>query len=207
MTTIRLLAAGTALGACLVLGACGASSNDHDMGSMASPSATSAPRSPSSTAPTGGAHDDADVTFASRMIPHHEQAIEMSDVLLAKGSVDPEVTALAQRIKDAQGPEVARMSGWLAGWGADPTPSSKGGMEGMGDGMMNPSDLDALRNATGDRAAHLFLTGMVKHHRGAVAMAQTELASGQDADAKQLAQDIITTQQAEIAEMNRLLGG
>jgi uncharacterized protein (DUF305 family) len=130
----------------------------------------------------------------------------MSDMLLAKSGVDPEVTALAQRIKAAQGPEVARMSGWLAGWGADPSPSSMGGMAGMGDGTMSSSDLDALEKANGDRAAHLFLTGMVEHHRGAVAMARTELGSGQDADAKKLAQDIITAQESEIAEMTRLLG-
>jgi uncharacterized protein (DUF305 family) len=206
MITMKLLAAGGVLGACLALGACGSSSHDHQQGSTASPSATSAPTSSSSAAPAGRAHNDADVTFASMMIPHHDQAIEMSDMLLAKSGIDPEVTALAQRIKAAQGPEVARMSGWLAGWGADPSPSSMGGMAGMGDGTMSSSDLDALEKANGDRAAHLFLTGMVEHHRGAVAMARTELGSGQDADAKKLAQDIITAQQSEIAEMTRLLG-
>jgi uncharacterized protein (DUF305 family) len=60
------------------------------------------------------------VKFASMMIPHHNQAIEMSDILLAKDDIDAEVTALAQKIKVAQGPEVAQMSGWLVGWGEDP---------------------------------------------------------------------------------------
>ena len=58
--------------------------------------------------------------FTSMMIPHHNQAIEMSDLLLAKNDIDPKVSALAQRIKAAQGPEVAQMSGWLNGWGEDP---------------------------------------------------------------------------------------
>ena len=140
------------------------------------------------------------------MIPHHNQAIEMSNMLLAKDGIDPKVTALAQKIKAAQGPEVAQMSGWLAGWGSNPSPSSMGDMGGMGDGLMNQADMDALNTATGDQAAQLFLTGMIKHHQGAVAMAQTELDSGQNAEAKKLAQDIITAQKAEITEMNQLLG-
>src|SRR4051812_38371695 len=103
-------------------------------------------------------------------------------------------------IKAAQGPEVAQMSGWLAGWGQKPSPSSMGGMEGMnhGDGTMSQADMDALKAATGDkRAAKLFLTGMMKHHQGAVTMAQTELDSGQNPDAKALAQNMITSQKAE----------
>jgi uncharacterized protein (DUF305 family) len=103
------------------------------------------------------------------MIPHHNQAIEMSDMLLAKSGIDPKVTALAQKIKAAQGPEVAQMSGWLAGWGQNPSPSM-GGMAGMdhGDGTMSKVDMDALETATGDKAAQLFVTGMIKHHQGAI---------------------------------------
>ena len=58
----------------------------------------------------------ADVKFAQTMIPHHEQAIEMSDILLAKSGIDPEVTKLAQQIKDAQGPEMTTMTGLLTAW-------------------------------------------------------------------------------------------
>ena len=206
MIKTKLLAASGALAAALVLGACGSSSGGHDMGSMSSPSTSSAPSASSTAAPASGPHNDADVTFASMMIPHHNQAIEMSNMLLAKGGIDPKVTALAQKIKAAQGPEVAQMSGWLSGWGSNPSPSSMGDMGGMGDGLMNQADMDALNTATGDQAAQLFLTGMIKHHQGAVAMAQTELDSGQNAEAKKLAQDIITAQKAEITEMNQLLG-
>lgn len=208
MIKTKLLAASGALAASLVLGACGSASGGHDMGSMSSPSTSSAPSASSAAAPASGPHNDADVTFASMMIPHHNQAIEMSNMLLGKEGIDPKVTALAEKIKAAQGPEVAQMSGWLAGWGANPSPSSMGGMEGMdhGDGLMSQADMDALNTATGDQAAQLFLTGMIKHHQGAVAMAQTELDSGQNAEAKKLAQDIITAQKAEITEMNQLLG-
>ena len=205
MTKLKPVAAAGALAASLVLGACGSSSNGHDMGSMSSPSTSSAPSASSTATPASGPHTEADVTFASMMIPHHNQAIEMSDMLLAKSGIDAQVTALAQKIKAAQGPEVAQMSGWLAGWGQNPSPSSMGGMN-HGDGMMNQADMDALKAATGDKATQLFLTGMIKHHQGAVTMAQTELDSGQNPDAKALAQNIIAAQKAEITEMNQLLG-
>jgi uncharacterized protein (DUF305 family) len=62
--------------------------------------------------------------FAQMMIPHHQQAIEMSDILLAMDGIDPRVTELATQIKAAQAPEIARMSGWLAGWGQNPSPAT-----------------------------------------------------------------------------------
>jgi uncharacterized protein (DUF305 family) len=150
---------------------------DHGSSSSASaaPSTSAAAPSGSST-PAAGPHNDADVRFAARMIPHHNQAIEMSDILLAKANADPKVTALAQKIKAAQGPEVAQMTGWLLGWGEDP---STGGMHhGDDDGMMSQAEMDALRNATGPEATQLFLDGMIKHHTGAIAMARTELKEG-----------------------------
>lgn len=120
------------------------------------------------------------------------------------------MTELARQIKAAQGPEITQMSGWLAGWGEDPSPMAMdhdmgGDMGGdMGDGMMTQAEMDALEQATGDGAARLFLKGMIKHHEGAILMAQEELADGQNTEAKQLAQQIIDDQLAEIATMNRL---
>jgi len=201
MTKMKLLAAGGALAASLVLGACGSSGGN--MGSMSSPSTSISPSASSTVAPASGTHNNADVTFASDMIPHHNQAIVMSNLLLAKSGIDPKVSALAHKIKAAQGPEVAQMSGWLAGSGSNPSPSMMGG---MGGGTMSQADMDALKNANGAQATNLFLTGMIRHHQGAVTMAQTALGSGQNPDAKKLAQDIVTAQKAEITEMNRLLG-
>ena len=71
--------------------------------------------------------------------------------------------------------------------------------------MMSQADMDALKNANGAEAARLFLTGMIAHHQGAITMAKDELANGQNPEAKQLAQDIIDAQQAEITTMNQLL--
>lgn len=208
MTKLKLLAASSALAVSLVVASCGSSGSSQGA-APPTPTSSSAPSASSAATASTGAHNDADVTFASSMIPHHRQAIEMADMILGKDGIDAKVTDLATRIKAAQTPEITQMSGWLSAWGADPSLSSAGGMGGMGgmgDGMMNQADMDALGSATGAQAAKLFLTGMVKHHQGAVAMAQTELDQGQNAEAKTLAQNIITSQQAEITEMNQLLG-
>jgi uncharacterized protein (DUF305 family) len=209
----RALRLGLAAAAAVTLTSlAGCANNDAaNMPGMDHSSSSSTPAGPSSSAaapPATGAtavgpHNDTDVTFATMMIPHHQQAIEMSDMILAKDGIDPAVTELARQIKDAQAPEISQMSGWLAGWGANPSPS----MSGMdhGGGLMDPADMEALENANGAEAAKLFLTGMVKHHQGAIAMAQTEVSGGQNPEAKKLAQAIITSQQAEIEKMNTLL--
>ena len=191
-----------------VTGLTGCSSNDMstmpgmDHGSSGSPSAASSPAATGT--PAAGPHNDADVMFAQAMIPHHQQAVAMSDMILAKDGIDAKVTDLATQIKAAQAPEIAQMSGWLAGWGENPSPSM--GMDhDMGGGMMSQADMDALDQATGKDAARLFLTGMITHHKGAITMAQDEVANGQNPEAIALAQKIITDQQAEITTMNQLL--
>ncbi len=160
-------------------------------------------------------HNDADVMFAQHMIPHHEQAIEMSDVVLAKKGIDPRVTDLATEIKAAQGPEIKQMQDWLGQWGNPPMPpmateEGHGGhdMEGMsGDemGMMSDEEMTALNNAKGVEVSRLFLTGMITHHEGAIAMAQTEIEDGKFAPAVELARAIVKSQQAEIDTMKGIL--
>ena len=150
-------------------------------------------------------HDDADVAFATGMVPHHRQAVQMSDVLLTKSGLDPDVVALASRIKAEQAPEIDEMNGWLSAWGAPAVTGDAGGMAGMGDGMMTPEQMAAFGSARGRTAQTLFLQGMITHHQGALAMASTELAQGKNADAQALARSITTSQQAEIDQMTQLL--
>lgn len=144
----------------------------------------------------------ADVMFASMMKEHHAQAIEMSDTLLRKDGVDERVVALAEEIKDAQEPEIQKMDQWLDEWGADTS-----GMEGMdhGDGMMSDADMQALEDATGADAGRLFLEQMIRHHEGAVEMAQEEVDNGQNSEAVALAEAIIAAQTSEISEMEEIL--
>lgn len=148
--------------------------------------------------------DDADVMFASMMIVHHEQAIEMSDIVLAASGIDPAVTELAQRIKAAQGPEIEQLEVWLDEWGVSSDDRDASGMD-HGDGMMSAGDLTALRNADGSEASRLFLEQMIMHHEGAVEMAQTQVDEGSDPEAVELAQTIIDAQTDEIQEMKDLL--
>ena len=145
-----------------------------------------------------------DTMFTTMMIPHHEQAIEMVDVLLAKDGVDPGVLALAERIKAAQAPEIALMESWLAAWGM-PSQSGMGGMDHGGSGMMSEDDMQALEKASGSAAGTIFLNHMINHHLGAIDMAQPVIIDGADPDVIALAQDIIDNQTAEIAEMRALL--
>ncbi|WP_371413054.1 DUF305 domain-containing protein [Mycolicibacterium sp. GF69] len=205
--------AAAAVAAALALSACSNSSqSEHDMSSMTT-SATATP-SPSASASEGAqpqAHNDADVTFAQGMIPHHQQAIEMSDMLLAKQGIDPRVVSLANKIKAEQDPEIQQLQSWLSEWGVSSTTSPGGGMPGhdmgnMGDGgMMTEQDMTALRNAQGVEASRLFLTQMIEHHRGAIAMAQTEVDNGQFAPAIEMARSIMTSQQKEIETMEQIL--
>lgn len=160
--------------------------------------------SPSVSADASEAND-ADKMFAAMMIPHHEQAIEMSDVLLAKDGVDEKVATLAQEIKAAQGPEIEQLQGWLDAWGVDPSHGDMG-HGGHGDGMMTDDDMAALEAVPGEEASRLFLEQMIVHHEGAVEMAETEVKQGADADAVALAQRIIDAQTAEIQLMRELLG-
>jgi len=143
----------------------------------------------------------ADVHFNMMMIPHHEQAIEMADVILAADGISAEVTDLATRIKAAQAPEIDQMSAWLEARGYPSDDSSMG----PGHGMMSDDDVDQLRGLDGVAAERLFLTQMIEHHRGAIEMANDEISAGRDAETIALSQSIVLSQTAEIAEMQALL--
>ena len=154
-------------------------------------------------APSASAsYNEADIVFAQGMLPHHQGAVAMSDVVLAKDGIDQMVLDLATEIKAAQEPEIAQLTQWLTAWGADE--SGMSGMEGM-DGTMSSDDMTALQNASGVEASKLFLEQMTIHHQGAVDMAQTELNDGQNADAQAMATTIVTTQTDEIAVMKDIL--
>lgn len=185
--------------------ACGAS----DTGSSASDPAPSA--TPASD------HNQADIGFLQGMIPHHAQAIEMSDLALER-SDNPRVVDLARRINAAQGPEIEQMEGLLQQWGVEAAGGGEsgggedhgghGGGHGGGgghEGMLSEEELMALEAAEGAEFDRLFLNGMIAHHRGAVVSSQAELGEGQSPEAKELAQAIIDAQEAEIAEMEQLL--
>lgn len=158
----------------------------------------------SSSAPATAGHNAADTMFTQGMIPHHAQAVDMSDVMLKKQGLDGRITALATTIKAAQAPEIEKMTGWLNTWNE---PTQMAGGHSMGNGMMGDDDLKKLDAAQGTAAATLFLKQMITHHEGAVMMAKTEISQGRNADAIKLSKSIVASQEAEIQEMNTLLAG
>lgn len=143
-----------------------------------------------------GAFSSTDLMFAEMMIPHHEQALEMSALALSN-STNPDVLELAEEIQSAQEPEIAQMRSWGA------TGESHAGHQ--MDGMLSDAEVAALASATGAEFDRLFLEGMIKHHEGAIDMAQMVLASEND-EVRALGEQIVETQQAEIARMQELLG-
>jgi uncharacterized protein (DUF305 family) len=222
MKITDVAAAATTLTAALVLTACG--------GGAPAPSSTDAPAG----AAISAEHDQADIAFAQGMIPHHQQAVEMSGLATDRAGSD-DVRRLAGEIEQAQGPEIAQMQAFLTAWGA-PAPGAVPGMdhesmghgsmghESMGHGpdrngvsqggtdhggmagMMTPEQMGRLEQATGPEFDRMFLEMMIAHHEGAVQMAQTELADGTNPEATALAQRILDSQEAEIAEMREFLG-
>jgi uncharacterized protein (DUF305 family) len=204
MKSLKFSAA--AVAAAITLSGCGGGSGSGTTPS--SPASASASAQSTSTTAAAAEHNAADTMFAQTMIPHHAQAVEMSDVLLGKKGIPTDVMALAQRIKAAQTPEIETMRGWLKSWNepseAGPGHDMSTHGPGMG-GMMSDADMKKLDAAQGTAAAKLFLTQMTAHHRGAIMMAETEESSGQYRDAIALAKAIVTAQQKEIQEMKDLL--
>jgi uncharacterized protein (DUF305 family) len=184
----------------LVLAGC--SSNDMgNMGSMSSPTTSG-----SAAAAPAGQHNEADVAFTQGMIPHHEGAIEMAKLVQGR-TTNAKIVELASRIEKAQDPEIVTMKGWLKAWGAE---AASGSMPGMNHGssmpgMTDPQEMAKLEQAKNADFDKVFLDMMIKHHQGAIDMANTEVKNGSSAEAKKLAQQIIESQQAEITEMKGLL--
>lgn len=155
--------------------------------------------------PAAGGQADAD--FAQMMIVHHQGALEMAQLAVEKASSE-DVRALGEKIAAAQGPEIETMSGWLEAWGEESPDEMGGGMD-HGDMDMGSTgqeevmaELEGLSGVDFDRR---FLELMIEHHRGAIEMAEAQLAEGENEEALQLARKIIDDQTAEIDEMGNML--
>lgn len=178
-------------------------------GSPAAPPATS-PTTSAATSQTTQ-HNDADVAFLQGMLPHHSQAVAMSQ-LVAGHTSNPKVIDLANQIAQAQGPEITQMQGFLQSWNVPAAPSGDiAGMPGMNKagsampGMMSDQQMQQLGTVDGATFDTMWLQMMTAHHTGAVTMAQTELRDGQSTEAKSLAQRILNAQRVEITSMKQLL--
>ncbi|MGW4826718.1 DUF305 domain-containing protein [Amycolatopsis japonica] len=195
MTSSKLVGAAlAALASFAVLTGCASSdtaSTGHDMSTVKAPD------------PQQASHNQADVTFAQGMIPHHEQALAMAKLVDGR-TRNAKVVDLAARIQKAQDPEIQQLNGLLKGWGVAPSGEHSG--HGPAAGMMTEDDLAKLGKAKDAAFDKQWLEMMVKDHEGALEMAKTALQQGSNAEVKALAQKVIDGQQAEITEMRALLG-
>ncbi|MBC2644848.1 MULTISPECIES: DUF305 domain-containing protein [unclassified Rhodococcus (in: high G+C Gram-positive bacteria)] len=210
----RFVLSAAAVSGVLVLAGCSdnSSGGGHDMSQMSNNTSGT-----TTAAVEANAFNNADVMFLQMMYPHHAQAVEMANMVEGR-STNPQVLDLAKNIAAAQGPEMEQMTALLAQRGmAVPSTDASGGMSGMNhggtsapangtmSGMMTPEQMTELAGKSGADFDTAWLNMMIEHHTGAIEMAQTELADGENADAKQLATDIVGAQQAEITTMTALL--
>ncbi len=199
----RYLTASAALAATLVLAACG---NDNDTAADSGSGMHGGGHNATTAAPSASsaASNQEDIAFLTSMKPHHQQAVEMSDMVLATAPPAP-VAELARQVKAAQDPEIKQIEQMLTALGQPIDSAASGGHMGDHGGMMSDAEMTALKNAKGTEAARLYLTGMIKHHKGAIEAAETELKDGKYEPARQLAMTIAKDQTAEITKMEQLL--
>ncbi|WP_239589868.1 DUF305 domain-containing protein [Streptomyces aureoverticillatus] len=210
--------------AVLVLGACDSGSSSDSGSKAKSPSSTGpsviAPGKPGETAATLSAEDaakkrtdddspnSADFEYVEKMIPHHAQALEMTE-LAPKRAKSTKVKRLAERITAAQKPEIGAMERWQKAYAKKGKPGAKSpkpGHDGHHDhagmpGMATPAQLKQLRAAKGEAFDQLFLKLMITHHTGAVTMATDALSQGNNLLVEEMANDVVAQQTSEISRM------
>jgi uncharacterized protein (DUF305 family) len=155
-------------------------------------------------------HNAADTAFARNMVAHHKQAVQMAQ-MVPTNTTNQQVIALANEITARQVPEIQAFTAWLMQWQDTQDTQDTHGAQGRDSrgmpGMVDQATMGRLQSLTGAEFDRLWLTSMIGNHRGAVAMAQDELAHGRNADVMYLARTIIANQQAEIDRMQQMLGG
>ncbi len=170
---------------------------------------------PPSTRATLPPRSPADVRFMQGMIMHHAQAVEMT-ALIESHTVNKNLRSLGARISSSQSDEIKFMKRWLEARG-EPISPMMPEMPGMDmsshpmalmPGMLTPKQMAALKEAKGEEFDHLFLTGMIQHHNGALIMVKDlfdTAGAGQDAELFNFATDVDSGQRAEIRIMQTTL--
>uniref|UniRef100_A0A832GZ20 DUF305 domain-containing protein n=1 Tax=Oscillatoriales cyanobacterium SpSt-402 TaxID=2282168 RepID=A0A832GZ20_9CYAN len=156
----------------------------------------------------GPADESFDLRFIDAMIPHHEGAVAMAQEALEKSS-RPEIKELAQAIINAQEQEISELKEWRTAWypnaGDEPMMYSAemGHMMPMTEEMRSSMMMDDDLGAADDQFDLRFINAMIPHHQGAIDMAQQALEKGDRSEIKELAQNIIDSQQQEIDQMQQ----
>lgn len=132
--------------------------------------------------------------FIQEMIPHHQEAIDTSKVVLAQ-TQDSELKKFAQDVIDAQTREVTQMKGWLKSWFNEEYVTNSNYMPMMGD----------LSKFEGKALDKMYVEGMIRHHQGAIDMARKVLILNPRPEVKNMADDIISAQQTEVDTLQQWL--
>jgi uncharacterized protein (DUF305 family) len=148
-------------------------------------------------------HNAADVAFAQHMIPHHQQALDMAD-MVPTHTTNPTLRTVAIHIKADQQAEIVTLNGFLARWNEPVHNHHDHGSMSM-QGMVDTETMTTLPSLTGSDFDTLWITSMIGHHQGAIEMAQDEIAHGENPDAIKAAQIIVVSQEREIAFMRDTL--
>ncbi|NLE81759.1 MAG: DUF305 domain-containing protein [Rhodococcus sp.] len=218
-TRIKIAFAAGSAAAALVVAGCSDGNGDDMTDAGQASSATSAVASAegeTESADSSTAHNQADVAFLQMMYPHHEQAVEMAAMVDGR-TTNEQIIDLASEIEAAQGPEMEQMTALLEQFG-EPAPTGTGhsmdmdhggghGEDGGMSGMMSEGEMTELANMSGAEFDTMWLEMMIVHHQGAIDMAETELAAGENTEAKDMANAIVDVQQSEITTMQDLLQG
>lgn len=174
----------------------------HDMAGMAGMSGMDAPV----TIPKGALYTAADVHFMQGMIAHHAQAIFMSRLAASHGA-NPRLVRFANKIDQSQMAEIRLMQEWLVANGQT-APDTSSYHHVMMQGMLTAEQIKTLEAARGPEFDAHFLTMMIQHHEGALAMVSELMATpgaAQDVDVSVFANDVVNVQTAEIGAMRQML--
>jgi uncharacterized protein (DUF305 family) len=200
----RVAAALAAGAAAVLLAACGGSADSSGDGGAGS----GIPETPVITGEPAG-HNADDIAFATAMIPHHQQAIELSK-LVPDRTTDSELAALASRIPTEQQSEINILNVFLVQWNENSDAGTFSGDEHAAHGQAMPGMVDEptmtkLKSLSGAEFDRLWLQSMISHHQGAVEMAKAEVANGNNVDAVAMARTMVAMQEAEIGQMKKML--
>lgn len=161
-----------------------------------------------STAPNGDVVSSTDVAFAQQLIPHHADALVMVDLTLGR-ALDPRVAALVERLREEHTAQVQTMDGWLTAWGEEVPATARdhasAHAEERGTGADHDDGLAALEQARGRAFEQALLTALVEHHENGIDLAAAQAEDGEFPPARELADEVVDTQEREVAEMRRLL--
>lgn len=165
-------------------------------------------------------HNDADVEFATAMVEHHAQAIQMANFTIGREGIDPRIAELAEEIRISQTAEIDEMSALLDSWGEDVPETGfgtgdshshdsamVGGDHGDMPGMMSAAEMQRLADAPDAEFARSWMRMMIEHHEGALAMVEEVVDDGEHAGLRELAEQMEAAQRTEIGDLERWLTG